>query len=276
MKQRLFIQILFLSAGIILFQNCQTPKDNWIIKGNTSSQATSVYLFQMNGMLVKSLIDSAVVEKGKFTIEHGNSGDQMEAYAFDFDKDPEGAIEFIVLNGDHLKVNVKDEFNSEFSGTSIAKDFNQYNQYRNEAMTNLSEFSKVLSANKNNEDELNDKMLVFNEKMQDLENEKIDFLRSIQNPELNSFLILNEVISTGVIEKELFGKYVNALTAEGAMTNNGHKIHQMYEVIDAYALSREMDILDTATIRERYNKLNEVNKNSEFASQVQEYLTPQQ
>lgn len=56
------------------------------------------------------------------------------------------------------------------------------------------------------------------------------------------------------------------------MTNVGHKIHQIYAVFDAYALSREVDILDTATIRERYNKLDDESKTSPYAEKVLKYL----
>ncbi len=52
------------------------------------------------------------------------------------------------------------------------------------------------------------------------------------------------------------------------MTSYGHKVHQIYEVFDAYALSRELNLLDSATIRMRYNNLDEESKNSEFAQEV--------
>ena len=255
-----------------MFQNCQTKKDNWVLKGTTSNPAQMVYLYQLNTLMEKSLIDSTQVEKGKFTIEYSNNDYQLAAFVIDFDKDEKGGIEFIIANGDQLKVDVNNEFDSEFSGTSITKDFNRYNDFRYEALNQFTELQKMLAQSDLNPDELNDKILIFKEKMQDLENEKIEFLKSIQNPELNSYLVLNEIISTGVIEKELFGKYVSALTPEGAMTNNGHKIHQIYAVLDAYALSREVDILDTATIRERYNKLDDESKTTIYAEKVLKFL----
>jgi len=272
MKKFKSFPFLILLAGIFVFQNCQTKKNNWELEGKASDTADMVYLYQLNSLMQKSLVDSVQVEKGKFKIDYTNPDDMLAGYIFSFNKNDKGGIEFIISNGDQLKVEVKDEFNSEFSGTPIAKDFNKYNSFRYTSLNQLSNLKKLLAQNEMTEEELNDKMLVFKEEMQELENEKIEFLKNIQNPELNSFLILNEIISTGVIEKELFNKYVNALTPEGAMTNNGHKIHQIYDVIDAYALSREVDFLDTATIRERYNKLDEVNKNSEFAEEIRTYL----
>lgn len=265
-------RLILLIAVIILFQNCQSKKDNWVLKGTTSDPVRMVYLYQLNTLMEKSLVDSTQVEKGIFAIEHSNNDDQLTAYVIDFDKDEKGGVEFIIANGDHLKVNVNDEFDSEFSGTPLTQDYNKYNVFRLEAMNHFTELQKLLAQPDLNTDELNDRMLVFKEKMQDLENQKIEFLKSIQNPELNSYLVLNEIISTGVIEKELFGKYVGALTAEGAMTNNGHKIHQIYAVFDAYALSREVDILDTATIRERYNKLDDESKATPYAEKVLKYL----
>ena len=272
MKKLKLFHILILLLGIFMLQDCQTKKNNWELEGNAPDTAGMVYLYQLNSLMKKEPVDSVLVNNGKFTIEHTNEDGMLAGYVFSFNENDKDGIEFIISNGDQLNVEVKDEFNSVFSGTPTAKEFNEYNHFRFTALTQLSNLQKLLAQNEMTEEELNDKMLVFKEEMQELENEKIEFLKNIQNPELNSFLILNEIISTGVIEKELFEKYVNALTPEGAMTNNGHKIHQIYDVIDAFALSQEIDILDTATIRERYNKLDEVNKHSEFAEEVREYL----
>ena len=272
MKKIKTAYLIPLCIGMLFLQNCQTKKDAWVLKGNVSSPVKIVYLYELSLLQQKTLLDSAIVEKGKFTIKHANADDQLNAFMIDFKTDNKNGVQFVAANGDHLKVNVKGEFDSEFSGTPVSGDFNKYNTFRLTAMNNVNDLSKLLSNKEMDQDELENKMMVFNEKMQDLENEKIEFLKSIQNPELNSYLILNEIISTGVIEKELFGKYVNALTPEGAMTNTGHKIHQIYQVFDAFALSREVNILDTATIRERYNKLDEENKNSEFAKSVKELL----
>lgn len=272
MKSVRISHFIILLLGIFMFQNCQTKKSSWELKGTVADTVHMVYLYQMNSMLEKTLVDSVQVLNGKFTIEYSNPGDQLSAYVIDFDKNEKGGVEFPVTNGDQLKVTVKQEFNSEFSGTPLCKDFNRYNKFRFDALNQLSDLREVLANKDMSEEELSEKMLVFKEKMQELETEKIAFLRNIQNPELNGFLVLNEIISTGVIEKELFNSYINALTPEGAMTNDGHKIHQIYDVIEAYALSREMDILDTTTIRERYNQLDEVNKNSEFANEVKKYL----
>ena len=56
------------------------------------------------------------------------------------------------------------------------------------------------------------------------------------------------------------------------MTDNGLKVHRIYEVFDAYALSIEMSFLDTTTIKQRYNQLNEECKGSEYARKVEEHL----
>ena len=272
MKNVRILHVLILLSGLFMFQNCQTQKNNWVLKGNAPDSAQTVYLYQLNTLMEKSLVDSVQVNNGKFTIEYTNSEDQLTAYIIDFSKNEKDGIEFPISNGDHLKVIVKQEFNSEFSGTAIAKDFNEYNKFRYTALDQLADLRKVLSKDDTNEEDLNGEMVVFKEKMQELENEKIAFLRTIQNPELNSLLILNEIISNGIIEKELFSKYMNALTPEGAMTNDGHKIHQIYDVMDAFALNREIDILDSATLRNRYNSLDEINKNSEFGQEIRDYL----
>ncbi len=272
MKNIKLLGLLVLLATVFTFQNCQTKQKSWVLKGNATGADQMVYLYQFDAMMKKSLIDSSLVEKNKFRFEHTNSNDQLSAYAISFNTAPEGVLEFIIANGDQLKVNVKEEYNSEFLGTPIAETLNNYNTYRYKAWNLLSDLQKELSKPDTDKEVMNSEMLVYHEKMQDLENEKINFLKSIQDPELNSCLILNEIVSTGVIEKELFGKYVNALTPEGAMTNNGHKIHRIYEVIDAYALSRELEILDTATIRKRYDSLDDANKDSEFAKEVKKII----
>ncbi len=268
MKNVISLYFLVVLSGMIFFQSCQTKTNNWLVIGNTADSVQVAYLYQLNTLMQKSVIDSAQVVQGKFTFASSNPDDQPMGFLINFGETGNGGIKFLISNGDHLAINVEQELNSVFSGTSISNDFNTYNSFRQMSMEQANDLREALLKNDLNEEELYEVMLVFNEKTQELENEKIDFLKTIQNPELNSFLILNEIVSNGVIEKELFNKYMNALTAEGAMTNTGHKVHQIYDVFDAFAVSREMDILDSTTLLERYNQLDEMNQNSEFGKAI--------
>ena len=262
---------LIACLAVIMLQACKTKDNNWTISGNTYTSGR-VYLYRVDRDLHLNLIDSATIENGKFSFKRENLDDRLTPYQIDFDKDKKNGIEFLIKDGEKLKVNIKDEFNITYSGTPIAKTYNSFVVFREKEMNNLMEFKKKVSDNNLSPDEVNEEMMLYKEKTQDLENEKIEFIKTIPNPELNGYLVLHEAISSGVVEKEMFGKYINALTPEGSMTNNGHKVHQIYEEFGAYALSREMDILDTATIRARYNKLDEENKSSEYAKKIEQYL----
>jgi hypothetical protein len=271
MKQLNRLKLVGIILSTLLLQNCKTKNKSWEIevKGIENEQ---VYLCQVNVIDGDTVLDSARVEKGKSSFRGTNPNKRLQPYKILSHGKQDIAFDVLIANGEHLKVAVKDEFDINFSGTTIAKTYNKFLDFRKNEMDNLKEFRKVLSDSSLTEDQINSKMLIYKEKTQEIENEKIEFLKTIQNPELNSFLVLHEAVSSGVIEKEVFGKYVNALTPEGSMTKNGHKMHQIYEVFDAYALSRELDLLDSATIRMRYNKLDGENKSSEFAGQVLEKL----
>lgn len=260
------LRIILILAVVFVFA-CKKKDNAWTLNGNTGVDGT-VYLYKVSPDQERTLIDSTTVEKGKFTFQEINPNEYLTPYQFDFKADNKGGFEFLILNGQKMKAAVSDSETVRYSGTKICDTYNRYNRFREREMKNMLELKKVLADSTLAEDQMNEEMVIFNEKMQDIENEKIDFLKTINNPQLNSYLILRETILSGVIEKEVYGKYISALTPESSMTANGHKLHQIYEVFDAYALSREMDILDSATIRARYNKLDENNKNSVYAQKV--------
>lgn len=271
MRQLKPFRIILVISFVVAVFGCKKKDNVWTLNGNTPIDGT-VYLYKVSPDQERTLIDSTTIEKGKFTFEEINPTEHLTPYQFDFKADDKGGFEFLILNGERMKAVISEAETVRYSGTKICNTYNRYNQFREREMKNLMALKKVLSDSTLGPDKMNEEMVLFNEKMQDIENEKIDFLKTIDNPELNSYLILRETILSGVIEKEVYGKYINALTPESSMTANGHKLHQTYEVFDAYALSREMDILDSATIRTRYNKLDENNKNSVYARQVQQYL----
>ena len=262
--------VLMLSV-IVFTISCKKNNNNWTLNG-TSDTSGKVYLYGVSPEQERTLIDSTMVEKGKFTFKAINPTDHLTPYQFDFVNDDKGGYEFLILNGERIKAVVSDSGTVSYSGTKISGTYNRYNAFRQKELKNMMDLKKVLNNTSMSQDKMNEEMVIYNERMQDIENEKINFLKSIDDPELNSYLILRETILSGVIEKEVFGKYMNALTPESSMTSNGHKLHEMNEVFDAYALSREMSILDSATIQTRYNKLDEDNKNSVYAQKVLDYL----
>ncbi len=271
MRQFKSIRIILILTVVISIFGCKKKDNAWTLIGNTEIDGT-VYLFKVSAEQERTLIDSTTVEKGKFTFKTINPTDHLTPYQFDFAQDNKGGFEFLIVNGQRMKAMVTDSEEVLYSGTKICETYNKYNAFRQREMQNMLELKKVLSDTTISEDKMNEEMVLFNEKKQDIENEKIDFLKSIENPELNSYLILRETYLSGVIEKEVFGKYLNALTPESSMTNSGHRLHEINEVFPAYALSREMDILDSATIQQRYDKLDEDNKNSVYAQKVLEHL----
>lgn len=256
-------------AGML--QACNTKDNSWTFAGTTDFEGT-VFLYQIDHDLQANLIDSTGIEKGKFSFESSNLNDRLTPYKVVFNQPKNIGIEFLIKDGEKLKASIKNEFNVSYSGTPIAKTYNKFVEFHAEEMKNLMEFKQKVSDNSLSPEEVSAEMLLYREKAQDLENEKISFIKTILNPELNSYLVLHEAIVSGTVEKEVFGKYVNALTPEGSMTNNGHKVHQIYEDFEAYALSREMEILDTTTIRKRYNQLDEESKSSDFAKKVEQHL----
>ena len=257
---------------VALVQACETKSKNWVFHGEGKISG-KLYLYSIDQNLNKTIIDSTFAQKGQFSLEETAPGDRLTPYQITFvNKEEKESFEFLIKNGEKLKAVVKDELNITFSGTPIAERFNTLISFRQEEMNNLMEFKQTLADETLDTAEMDEKMLIFQEKMQDMENKKIAFIKTITDPELNSYLVLREAVNSGAVEKEIFGKYVSALNPESSMTNTGHKVHQIYEVFDAYALNRELELLDTATIRARYERLNEENKNSEFAKEILNYL----
>lgn len=267
MKQFNHIKLVAIILGMLLMFSCKQKNNSWEIKGK-GIENEQVYLCQVNLIDGDTVLDSTRVEKGKFSFSGTNPNERLRPYKILSKGKQHVAVDVLIANGQRLQIAVKDEYDINFSGTPISKTYNKFLDFRKNELDNLKDFRQVLSDSSLTEDEMNAKMLIYKEKMQESENEKIDFLKSIQNPELNSFLVLHEAVTSGVIEKEVFDKYVKALTPEGSMTKNGHKMHQIYEVFESYALSRELELLDSATVRSRYKQLDSENKNSEFGRQV--------
>lgn len=264
-----YIQLLLLIVITGIFQSCENDKRNWEIKGTLDSENV-VYLYRVASKMI--LIDSAQIDHNRFTFSGENADEKYDPFCLVFGKGKKLEVVCMLTNGDQMKLQLSEKSSPNFSGTDICEDLNKYYAFKqSEKQLNL-ELSKELAHTQLSDEERDQKMISYREKVQDLENEKIQLLKSIVHPELNGYLVLKELQNSGVVEKEVVGKYRDALSAEGALTDSGIKVHRIYEFFDAYALSREMEILDTATIRERYNNLNEENKTSDFAKTVELYL----
>ncbi|MCK3684217.1 hypothetical protein [Maribellus sp. YY47] len=263
------IQVLFLVVVAGLFQSCDSNKKNWEIKGTAESESM-VFLYRLYPEA--SLIDSTQTNHRKFTFAGENGDERLEPFCLVFGEDQKTELICMLRNGDHLKLQPDKQAGPSFSGTEISDDLNKYYTFKKLEKQLNADLLKELNETPADDDGRDQKMISYREKVQNLENEKTEFLRSIVFPGLNGYLVLKELQHSGVVEKEVVGKYRDALTAEGALTDYGIKVHRIYEFFDAYALSREMEILDSATISERYNKLSEENKTSAFAKIVEQYL----
>jgi len=264
-----YIQLLLLIVVTGIFQSCESNKKNWEITGTVDTENV-VYLYRLSPEAV--LIDSVQTDHLKFAFSGENPDERFEPFCLVLGKDEKLEVECMLGNGDKLRLQLNEKSIPNFSGTDISADLNKYYAIKQlEKQLNL-DISEELTHSRLSDDDRDQKMISYREKVQDLENEKIQFLRSIIYPDLNGYLVLKELQNSGVVEKEVVGKYRNALTAEGALTDNGIKVHRIYEFFDAYALSREMEILDSATIRERYNSLSEENKTSIFSKIIEEHL----
>ncbi|RIJ46410.1 DUF4369 domain-containing protein [Maribellus luteus] len=264
-----YIQALCLIVVAGLFQSCEKNKQNWEIKG-TSETGTVVYLYRL--IPETTLVDSAYVDHRKFSFSGENADERLEPFYLVVDDGAKPGVECMLGNGDQLKLQLRSQTLPNFSGTKVADDLNKYYAIKQQEQKQNLDLSQELTQKRLSDQDRDLTMISYREKVQDLENEKIQFLKSIVHPDLNAYLVLKELQSSGVIEKEVVDKYRNALSAEGALTNDGIKVHRISDFFEAYALSREIEILDTATIRERYNKLDDENKTSVFAKIVEQHL----
>ncbi|MFV0593743.1 MAG: DUF4369 domain-containing protein [Draconibacterium sp.] len=263
---RFFSVLLLVTA---LFQSCENNKKSWQLNG-TSETGSRIYLYKLKPEV--ALIDSAKVDQHKFSFSGQNDDERFEVFLVTFDKRGKNGINCLIANGDKMNITLNDKMPPVFSGTEISDDLNRYYNIKQQEKKLNFDLSKELEQTQLSEEARDQTMISYREKVQNLENEKIAFLKSITHADLNAYLVLKELENSGVVEKEVIGKYRDALTAEGALTNSGIEVHRIYEFYDAYAISREMDILDTATIRQRYNALNEENKSSVYARRVLDHL----
>jgi thiol-disulfide isomerase/thioredoxin len=89
---------------------------------------------------------------------------------------------------------------------------------------------------------------------------------------LSSYLILNEIQTSSVIEKDLFDKFSNILTKEASLTESGKAVKDILKHFAAYKLNLNGGLLDYKSVKNKYDQLTEDNKNSKWGKVIQANL----
>ena len=274
MKHLKTIILVSLGALFSIFQSCEKKEDTiWNVNVTTENEnVKTAYLYAVNNEREKVLIDSTIVQDKTFHFKGENNQEALGVYYLDFDKSQKGGVTFLISNGDKLKINLKEQLKSEFKGTAIAGDFNKYNAFKQSEIDGLMAFTQIISNPEVTPDEINSKMVTYREEVQKNERDKIAFIKSIKNPELNGYLVLEEILTSSVIDKEVYEKFYSALTPEAKTTARGKKATMIVNLFDAYKLSHEISFLDYATAKQQFDQLSEEGKNSSFGNIVSESL----
>ena len=266
-----YITLLFLT---LLIWSCKTENiKDWKVTVSTNlDQIKKAYLYKIDLNREKILIDSTTVNDNSFVLSGKNDSDKLQAYYIDYDKSQKGGVEFLVANTDQLNIAIKEQYKSVYSGTAVADDFTAYHRFKQAEIDNIIAFSSIYSNKDATEKELQAKILEYKEKVEKTKENKISFLKTIKSPELSSYLILNEIQTSSVIEKDLFDKFSNILTKEASLTESGKAVKDILKHFAAYKLNLNGGLLDYKSVKNKYDQLTEDNKNSKWGKVIQANL----
>ncbi len=265
-KLKIYLLLIFFST---IFQSCTKEHKPWKIEGKTTIENfDTVYLFKLDITRNKTLIDSIPVVDHSFVFEKTNIDNSLKPYSLNFDKSGKGGTVFVISNGETLHIDLKEQYKSVYSGTLTSDNYNDYMKFKQDEVDSMMAMVVTFSDPKTTPEKLKSIGEKYRKQLKETQNKKINFIKSIKSPQLNAYLLLEEILTSSIIEKEKFQKYANALSTEGTETNYGKKINSILTYFDAYALNSDGGLSDYQTVKKRYDKLDAENKNSIYGKEV--------
>jgi len=245
---------------------CKKPKKNWTITGSIQYfEIEKIYLYSVNLSRHKTLIDSTLVIDHNFIFTSTNKDDGLYPYYLDFDK--KGGFFIVTQNNDDIFIDVKEQFKSKFSKSIFSNDLNEYFNIK-QSETNL--FSG-LKPNQS-EEVMQAAKLEYRKKLDELNTKKLIFLKNINSSELQSYLVLDEILTASINDNEVFKEYANILNEKAKNTRFGKKVMNIIDHFDAYSLYNNGGFENFNEVNQKFSALSESDKKSSYGIEIAENI----
>ncbi len=267
------LNFLFLAIALQLV-SCSSKHGNWTVNIKIpNSKIKEAYLYTYDLSRVKILIDSATVSDGSFKFSAINKKDNNpQVYFFNFDKTGKGGIIFIVKNGDNLTINYRGEYKITYADNDYANDLNKYFAVKQQGVDLLKKTISIYQNKALTTEQKQKEIAILQKKMQAYEKNKLHVLASIKNPDIQSFLVLDEILTQSVIDKNIFEKYASLLNENALKTKYGKRVCYIMSHFNAYKLYIDGAYNDFMTTKRKYETLSKSDKASEFGVSVRKSL----
>ena len=253
--------------------SCTEERQEWTAIFNSQNKdIEKAYLYSIDIDRNKILVDSTIIINNSFQFTEKVQDNNLKTYYVDFDKSQKGGIVFIVKNGDNLTITLNETYKSKFSGTDYSNVLNQYYIINQAQVDGLLAFASIYSTEGITQEELQSHMMEYRTKVDSLKLEKLKFLDNINSAELKSYLILEEILTSSIIEKKTFKEYGVLLDENSKKTEYGERVTEIITHFNAYKLTKDGGQSNYEVIQNGYSELSESDKNSEFGKEIFENI----
>lgn len=268
------IKLNFLLIAIVIqLVSCSPKHENWTVNVKIpDNKIEKAYLFTYGLSRETILIDSTAVSNQNFQFSAINKDDNPQVYLFSFNKNSKGGVIFIVKNEDKLSIDYQGEYKITYMGNEYADELNKYFKIKQQGVDILKEMITIYQNKDLTEEQMQKKVAGIRTKTKDLENTKLQMLANIKNSDLKGFLVLDEILTQSVIDKNIFEKFASLLHENALNTQYGKRVNYIMTHFTAYKLNNDLAFSDYMTIKDRYEALSKSDKESEFGVSVRKNL----
>jgi thiol-disulfide isomerase/thioredoxin len=268
-----FITILVIALFTSFLSSCNNVEKPWIINAKIEIDGISqAYLYKVNVDRTDSLIDSTNISQNKFSFNGLNNVNRLGVYSIKFTKGHGSGVTCFVNNGDEINIDILGEYKNIFSGNDIQKDYSKYMETKQQEVDLMKELMSRMNT-KATKEELEANREWYSNKTDSINVDKANIISKISTPELNGYLALEEILTSSIVDKNKFEMYSKSLTDKGRETVYGKKVLEISQYFEAYKLLFNSVLTDYEELHQKYELLDEANKNSKFGAEVSKKLS---
>ncbi len=251
-----------------LFYSCKKVEKPWTINAKIEiADVPEAYLYKVNTDRTDSLIDSTSVSRHQFSFKGINGNDNLGVYTIKFSQGHGSGITCFVNNGDDISIEILGEYKNVYSGNGIQTDYSKYMSAKQKEVDLLKELMGRMDSNVS-EEQLKANRKWYSDETNSINLEKSKIISEIKNPQLNGFLALEEIRTSSAIDKDKFELFASSLTTKGKESVYGKEVSDIMQYFDAHDLLFQSVLINYKELRQKYNKLDDANKNSKFGIEI--------
>ena len=271
-KLNYFSRAILVMALVGFLYSCNKVESPWTINAQIETDGISeVYLYKISSNRTDSLIDSTNVSQHKFSFKGLNDTGSLGVYSIKFNKGHGSGLACFVNNGDEINIEVLGEYKNVYTGNENQTDYSTFMAIKQQELDLMKELMTRMDPKASTE-ELAANRKWYTDETNSINAEKAKLISKINNPELNGYLALDEIRISSIIDKNKIELYANSLTESGKKTVYGKKVSEILQYFDAYSLLFESLQIDYEQLHQKYEQLDNVNKESIFGVEIHDKL----